>query len=257
MRVRLLGPVELEVDQRPLAVGGPRAQAVLAILAVRAGEVLTADWLIDQVWGERPPPAARASLQAYVSRLRAGGPPHTRDLLPRHPRGYLVDPRAGEIDARRYRWLSAQSRAAAATGRWRDTLGHLDDAARLWRGDPFTGIDAPALSAERDRLVELRRSNHVTDLQARLEVTGAAEVIGPLRGLVASDPWDERAWQLLMLALYRGDRQAEALDAARRARGLLAGERGLDPSPALAQLERRILRHDPSLSAPAGVRTPA
>src|SRR4051812_13145756 len=122
MWVRLLGPVELEVDGASIGVGGPRAQAVLAVLAVRAGEVVTADWLIDQLWGERPPRAARVSLQAYVSRLRRFLPPETERLLPRHPRGFLLDAPVAEVDARRFVRLSEQGRAAGANGRWPDAL---------------------------------------------------------------------------------------------------------------------------------------
>ncbi|HET9256520.1 MAG TPA: BTAD domain-containing putative transcriptional regulator [Pseudonocardiaceae bacterium] len=249
MRLRLLGPVELECDGTPVSVGGPRAQAVLAVLAVRADEIVTADWLVDQLWGERPPRTARVSLQTYVSRLRGISAPVTERLLPRHPRGYLVDGAAAEIDARRFTRLSEQGRAAASERHWPEALRDIRGARDLWRGIPFTGIDGvPALSAERHRLAELRTENRFTESQALLEVKGPADVIGPLRELVDAHRWDERGWRLLMLALYRAGRQTEALEIAATARRLLIEEQGLDPSPALAQLEHQILVHDPALA---------
>lgn len=248
MRVRLLGPVEIEVEGARVGVGGPRAQAVLAVLAVRAGEVVTADWLIDQLWGERPPRAARVSLQTYVSRLRGILAPATEHLLPRHPLGYSIDPAVAEVDARRFLRLSEQGRAAAAGGHWVDALQSIRSAGDLWRGMPFTGIDGvPALHTERHRLAELRRENRFTELHAVLEVNGPSDVVGPLRELVDAHRWDERGWLLLMLALYRAGRQSEALEVAATARRLLVEEQGLDPSPALGLLERKILTHDPAL----------
>ncbi len=252
MRVQLLGPVGLEIGGATIGVGGPRAQAVLAALAVHAGEVVSADWLIDQLWGERPPRAARVSLQTYVSRLRGVAGPDTERLLPRHPRGYLLDAAAADIDAHRFVRLSEQGRAAATDRRWTDALRDVRLAQDLWRGAPFMGIDGvPALSTERHQLMELRVENRFTDLQATLEVSGPSDVLGPLRELVNAHRWDERGWRLLMLALYRLGRQAEALEAAAKARRLLIEEHGLDPSTALAQLEHKILMHDPALDSPA------
>ncbi|GAA3383890.1 AfsR/SARP family transcriptional regulator [Cryptosporangium minutisporangium] len=252
MHVRLLGPVGIETAQARLVVGGPRAQAVVAVLAVRAGEVVTADWLIDQIWGAQPPRSARGSLQAYVSRLRAAGGSSTKVLLPPHPRGYRLDPATARIDAGDFERHAAAALVAARAGRWWEALRAAQDAQRLWRGEPFTGIDAPLLAVERHRLDEIRRNNRLTELRADLELAGAAQVIGALRSLTTDDPWDERPWQLLVLALYRGSRQTEALQTARRARRMLAEEHGLDPTPALVRLEQRILAHDPALWGAAG-----
>jgi DNA-binding SARP family transcriptional activator/tetratricopeptide (TPR) repeat protein len=221
---------------------------VLAVLAARTGEVATADWLIDQLWGERPPRTARVSLQTYVSRLRRAHPPETESLLPRHPRGYLLDDAAAAIDARQFGHRSTQARLEASERRWPDAVHSVRDAARLWRGDPFTGIEGvPVLHAERHRLAELRAENRFIELHALLETADPSDVIGPLRELAEDRRWDERAWRLLMLALYRAGRQTEALHTAAQARRLLVDEQGLDPSPALAELERQILLHDRSL----------
>jgi DNA-binding SARP family transcriptional activator len=248
MEVRLLGPVELEIAGARVDVGGPRAQAVLALLAVRAGEVVTADWLIDQLWGERPPRAARITLQSYISRLRRLAVPDSERLVPRHPRGYRLDPSVIEVDASRFIRLSEQGRGQAAAGRWRESLQSLRSARALWRGAPFTGIDeVPALMAEHDCLEELRLETRISELEAALEIMEPADVIGPLQELTDTHPWHERGWQLLLLALYRAGRQPEALEAGTRVRRLLAEEHGLDPSSGLAELEHRILVRDPAL----------
>lgn len=252
MRVRLLGPVGLEVDGAPVSVGGRQAQAVLGVLAVLAGEVVTADRVIDEIWGERPPRSARVALQSYVSRLRGLHEPATASLLPRRPRGYLLDPAAAEIDARRYCELAARCHGEVRAGHWHAAREGLRVAAGLWRGTPFTGIDdVPLLLTERLRLETVRLDTRFAELDAVLQTDGPAGVIAPLRELVDGHPWDESGWRLLVLALYRAGRQAEALAEAAKARRLLAEEHGLDPSPELADLERRILVHDPTLEPTA------
>lgn len=256
MDVRLLGPVELEVGGIGFGVGGPRAQAVLALLVVRAGEVVTADWLIDQLWGEHPPRAARVALQSYVSRLRGLAVPDTERLLPRHRSGYFLDTSVTGVDAQQFIRLSEQGRDLAAGGRWREALESLRSARALWHGVPFTGIDeVPALTAERARLEEMGVETRFSELEAALEIVGPSDVVGSLRELVNTYPWNERGWRLLMLALYRAGRQTEALRAAARARHLLTEEQGLEPSRDLAELEHQILTHHRALkpSAPAPI----
>jgi tetratricopeptide (TPR) repeat protein len=186
-------------------------------------------------------------------------------MLPRHPRGYLLDVSAAVIDTHDYGQLSREGRTLAAAGRWTTALDRLRAASDLWRGSPFMGIDSvPDLSAERDRLVEKATANRLIELQARLEVLDPGDVVAPLRELTAQRCWDERGWVLLMLALYRSGRQTEALEAARTARRKLAEESGLDPSEELVDLERRILQQDPRLkplstyySVPRWLRPPA
>ncbi len=255
MNVRLLGPVDLEVGRGSTGVGGRRAQAVLGLLAVLAGEVVTADRIIDELWGAHPPPSARVTVQSHISRLRALREPHTIRLLPRRPGGYLLDPAAAEIDARRFTQLVERARIEVRDGHWHAGRQILRDAARLWRGTPFTGIDdVPTLAAERLRLEAARVEARFAELRAVLETDGAAAAIAPLQELVEAHRWDERGWRLLVLALYRAGRQTDALAAVTRARTLLVEEQGLDPSPELAQLEQRILVHDRSLEPAAPVR---
>lgn len=250
--LRLLGPVELEIAGRRRSVGGPRAQAVLALLAVRLGEIVPADWLIEEVWSGRPPRSARVALQSYVSRLRKLGTDETEQMLPRHPRGYFLDPSAVRVDAAHFVKLSKQGRRQATADRWREALASLQSARALWHGAPFTGIDeVPALMAERRRLEELGIETRFNELEAELEILGPVDVIGSLRHLVDTHPWDERGWRLLMLAMYRAGRQTEALGVAAQARHLFAEEQGLDPSSELIELEYRILNHHPALNPAA------
>ena len=258
MRLRLLGPVTL-YDPRGTAVrvGGPRSQAILAVLAVQAGQVVTADRLIDQVWGDRTPASSRVTLQTYLYRLRAaGGEPA---MLPRRAAGYVLHPAAVDVDVDAYAQLAQRARTAAADHRWSDAVRCAGEATALWGGDPFTGIDdVRLLERERERLRELRAENRLIALEARLELTGPADVLPELRDLVDSDRWDERARRLLVRTLYRAGRQTEALEAIAAARGELRDEYGLEPSPELDELTERILCHDPSLrGADAGAGPPA
>lgn len=250
MQMQLLGPVGLDVRGVQIDVGGPRAQAVLALLAVRANDVVSADWLVDQVWGERPPRGARGALQSYVSRLRRVAVPDSERMLPRHPRGYRLDASTVDIDVARFVRLSEQAGDQATAGRWRDSRGSLRSALALWRGTPFTGIDeVPALLVERARLEERRIETQFSELEAALEAGDPVDLIGSLREFTDAHPWRERGWRLLMLALYRAGRQTEALEVGRRARRLFVREQGLEPSHELAQLERLILTRDAVLDA--------
>ena len=253
MELRLLGPLDA-VDDRgmPLPLGAPRQQMLLASLALRAGEVCSADRLIDEIWGERPPASAAHAIQVYVSNLRralgAGR------IVTRAP-GYVLLLGPGELDLESAEQLAgeggrllAQGDAAAAGEQLRASLA-------LWRGDPlpelaFERFAQPAIA----RLAELR----LTTLERRIDADLAAgrhgELTSELQQLVGVHALRERFWEQLVLALYRQGRQAEALAAYRRARETLVEELGLEPGPALVDLERAVLRQDPALSAPAVAR---
>ena len=245
MGINLLGPVGLWVNGSEVTVGGRQAQAVLALLATRADEVLTLDWLVDQLWLRRPPRTARATVQSHVSRLRAAAGPLGQRQLRRQCTGYLLDTSIAED---RHLPLRATRPPRTRTCRRRpvaDALAELQSALALWRGTPFTAIDdVPALDTERGRLEELRSEARLCELEALLRTGRPDRAVEPLRRFTSDRQWDERGWRLLMLALYRTGRQAEALHAAADARQLLVSELGLDPTPALAQLEREILNHD-------------
>jgi DNA-binding SARP family transcriptional activator len=250
VEIRLLGQVGVRVAGGEVAVGGRQAQTLLALLASRADEVVTVDWLIDQLWLDRPPRTARATVQSNVSRLRGAVGSTGRRLLRRRCSGYLLELASAEVDIRRFEELSGRGREHAAAGRWLDALTDLRAALAVWRGTPFTAIDdVPALDAERARLEELQAETRLCELEATLRTGRPDIVIDPLRRFTDERPWDERPWQLLMLALYRAGRQTEALKAGAGVRRLLIDAQGLDPSPALVELERAILNHDAELEA--------
>lgn len=251
MDVRLLGPLEVVADDRTVALGGPRQRAVVAILALAVPEVVSTDRLVDAIWGEEPPASPLPTLQVFVSKLRKSLAAAGADgVLESRPPGYRlrVEPlhtdvhrfEAGIADARRLR--DAEPEAALAA---------YDAALALWRG-PFLGdlVDLPFVAAEAARLEELRFLAVEQRLDLVLALGRHAEVVGELEELVRLHPTREVLWGHLMTALYRSDRQADALLAYGRAREQLAEELGIDPSQALRQLELAILQQDPALAAP-------
>jgi DNA-binding SARP family transcriptional activator len=245
VQICILGPLRvlLEGDEIPL----PRRQqrALLAALALRAGEVVSTERLIDDLWGERPPAAATGSLQNTVSALRKllG-----REVLLTQAPGYRLALPAEAVDANRFESLLA--RAGSAEPAERAAL--LREALTLWRGPALADLDEEEFArSEAARLEELR----ITALEERVETELAlgrhTALVGELEQLVAAHPLRERLRGQLMLALYRCGRQAEALEVYRATRLALADELGLEPSPELQELQRRMLQQDPSLTAPA------
>jgi DNA-binding SARP family transcriptional activator len=241
-----------------VALGGPKQRALLALLLLHAGEAVAADRLIDELWGERPPPSARNSLQALVSRLRrALADPEAHPRIATRPAGYLLEVAAEQFDLARFERLCAEGRDALAANDAATAAARLREALDLWRGEPLADVAfEPFARSARDRLEETR----VTALEGRIEADLAlgrhAELVAELEALVKQHPVRERPVALLMLALYRSGRQAEALDAYRSARAMLVRELGLEPSRRLRDLESAILRQDTSLDAAAG-RAPA
>jgi DNA-binding SARP family transcriptional activator/ABC-type glycerol-3-phosphate transport system substrate-binding protein len=243
MQVRVLGPVEVAGGDGPVSLGGPKQRSVLAHLIVRANHVVPTDTLIDQVWGEEPPAAARTSLQAYVSNLRKA---LGADRLEGRAPGYVLHLEPAELDASRFEALLQDARSADGdVGRVALILG---EALALWRGPAYADLSAEAsLSGEIARLEELRLQALEERLAADLAAGRHGDVVGELESLTREHPLRERLWGGLMLARYRSGRQADALAAYQRARGILGDELGVDPSPELQRLHERILRQDPDL----------
>ena len=239
---RILGPLEVVEDGRTAALGGPRQRAVLVVLLTRAGQTVPASRLIDDVWEEAPPAAAANVLQGYVSILRKV---LGRERIATRGSGYALALGPGdEIDVRRFENLV--SRAEAAGPSQAGTL--LREALSLWRGPALADFAAEAFARPvAARLEELRLYALERRLEADLAAGRHQELVGELQGLVYEHPLRERLRGQLMLALYRSGRQAEALDAYRDTRAALVGELGIDPSPALQELEQAILRQDPAL----------
>ena len=235
---RILGPLEvLADDEEPLALGGQKQRAVLALLLLRANRVVSSDFLIDTLWGENPPRTAATSLQNSISALRKVLGPDA--LLTRSP-GYMLFVQPESFDLARFEQLVADARPLEPEER----AERLREALALWRGDPLRdiGLD-PAVAGDILRLDEFRLATLEDRLDAELACGRHAEAVPELISLVAQHPLRERLRGQLMLAHYLSGRQDDALRAYQDARNAL-GEIGLEPSPQLQELEKRILRHE-------------
>jgi DNA-binding SARP family transcriptional activator len=231
---RVLGPLEVEDDAGQVRLGGARQRAVLALLLTRANEIVSTDRLIDQLWPGRPPKAAANTIQYYISQLRKA---LGADRIETRPSGYLIRVQAGELDLERFERLVTEGGSDSVRA-----------ALALWRGQPLADVlHEPFAQTEIHRLEELHAAALERRIEADLALGRRAEIVGELEVLVAEHPLRERLHELLMLALYRCGRQADALAVYAGVRRTLVAELGLEPGPALHELERAILRHDESL----------
>jgi DNA-binding SARP family transcriptional activator/tetratricopeptide (TPR) repeat protein len=245
MQVRLLGPVDVVVDGQPRLVGGRRRTGVLAVLALAAGEVVSAEWLSEAVWGGGSPPSDN-TLHSHISALRRV---LGKDAIVAHPPGYLLNLGADGTDVQAAERLLRQGTAAAEPAQ---AVADLRAALALWRGEPLTGVAGlPGLSGQPGRLEGLRAQIRRALVEARLAAGEHHQLTGELEQMVTADPLDEQLHAQLMLALYRAGRQADALAAYDRIRQTLAADLGIDPGHALRDLHAAILRQDQSLTAPA------
>src|SRR5215207_5088412 len=254
MEFGILGPLVVRSDAGETELGGSRPRALLAVLLMHPNEPVSAERLAMALFGEDAPAGAVKTVRVHVSRLRrALGDP---DALATTADGYRLRVRPGELDAERFERLVAEGQAALRAGQPQRAAGVLREALTLWRGPPFGELERlPLAAAEIARLEEQRLAALQTRVEADLAAGRHAELIGELRRLVAEQPLRERLHELLMLALYRSSRQAEALDAYRRVREEFVEELGLEPGLRLRELERAILEQDPRLDAPP-VRAP-
>ncbi|HEY6567049.1 MAG TPA: BTAD domain-containing putative transcriptional regulator [Actinomycetota bacterium] len=244
VRFQVLGPLEVESGDGPTTLGGPKQRAVLAHLLIRANQLVPAATLIDEIWGDEPPETARNTLQTYVSHLRKA---LGEGRIGGRPPGYQIEVAPQELDADRFGALLRDARKAMAIDP-ATAARILDEALSLWRGPAFADLaEEPSLHAEASRLNELRMVAIEDRSDALLASGEHARVAGETEALLSRNPLRERLWEQLMVALYRGGRQADALAAFQRAREVLADELGIDPSPELARLHERILRQDPGL----------
>jgi predicted ATPase len=250
MRVGLLGELEVHDDDgREIAISGAKLRALLAVLALHAGRGVPTDQLVEALWGDDPPPAVRNGLQGLTSKLRrALGSP---EAVTMRGGAYALEVAPDAVDLHRYERLVTEARATAAGGDATDALRLLSEAEQLWRGEPladFTYDDFAALTI--GRLSELRLSAMEERLDLELRAGRHLAVVPELEVLVRSHPLREGPRALLMLALYRAGRQADALQIFQDGRRQLADELGLEPGPELRQLESAILNQDPALDAP-------
>jgi DNA-binding SARP family transcriptional activator/DNA-binding beta-propeller fold protein YncE len=240
MEFRILGPLEVLDDGRPLSIRRGKEQALLVYLLLHANEVIPSRRLIDELWGERPPATAAKILQNAVSHLRkqlGEGRLATRDP------GYVFHLEDDELDLRRFERLAREGRG--------------EEALALWRGPPLVDLQEERFADEARRRLEEQRLVVLEDrIDADLAAGHHGGLVPELEELVAKHPLRERLHGQLMLALYRAGRQADALEVYRRARRTLDEELGLEPGPALQELERRILKQDADLRAPARTERP-
>jgi DNA-binding SARP family transcriptional activator len=242
---RILGPLEVARDGEPLVLGAAQQRALLAVLVLHRGEVVSTDRLIDELWGERAPATAAKTVQVYVSQLRktlgAG-------VIVTQGRGYRLVVAPGQVDAVRFEALGGEGRRALAGGDAALARERLCSALGLWRGEPLAEFAYERFAqGEIERLREARLAALEDRIEADLALGADGELIGEIESLIAAHPLQERLRGQLMLALYRAGRQADALAAYRQTSDLLREELGLEPGRPLQDLERAILGHDASL----------
>lgn len=255
LRFEVLGPVRAWSNDAELDLGSPQQRAVLAILLLSRGWQVPTDILVDAIWGEDPPRAAVGTVRTYISRLRRCLDPVTgnqaAEVLKSVGDGYALE--AGEISVDIELFTEQVKQAQLTRGHGDLTLAarQLSAALALWRGMPLAGIQGPYADSQRARLLELRMAVTEDRLSLDIESGGHLAAIAELGVLLDEHPLRERLSELLMLALYRAGRQADALGAFDRSRRLLRDELGIDPGPGLRDLHGRILRSDAGLIPPA------
>jgi DNA-binding SARP family transcriptional activator/tetratricopeptide (TPR) repeat protein len=251
LEFRVLGGVEVSREGVPVELGPARQRCVLAVLLVEPNTPVPADRLVDRVWGDRTPQRVRGALHSYLARLRRALPGLQ---LTHRPGGYVlsVDPEA--VDLHRFRALVRRARATADDDA---AAASFEQAARLWRGEPFAGLDTPWLADVRAELERERRATELDHTDLALRRGEHAALIAPLTRRAEQEPLDERLAAQLATALYRAGRRADALDHLHRVRTRLADDLGVDPGPHLVDLRQRILTSDPRLTEPVPRQLPA
>lgn len=250
MEFRILGPLDVRIAGESVSLGGAKQRAVLAALLLNANEVISVERLVDEVWGDRSPPSAAHSLEAYVSRIRQLLNGHGPTLV-RRGAGYCLDLGAAALDATAFTDYLDDAAEAAADGDQARTSKLAAAALSLWHGPALADVAlASAGRAEAERLEELRLRAHELRYDAELELGRHDAPAGELQSLVRQNPYRERFVAQLMLALYRSGRQAEALEAYEHTRRRLDDDLGLQPSLELQQLSGQIVRQEPQLLRP-------
>jgi DNA-binding SARP family transcriptional activator/DNA-binding beta-propeller fold protein YncE len=258
MEFRVLGRLEVVVDDVPVALGGSKQRTLLAHLLLNANAVVSADQLVDVLWGEEPPATATHTLHVYVSQLRKLLKDGDDVELATEGRGYALRLPPEALDLTRFLRRSEAGRRALTSGNLEVAATELREALAMWRGDPLSDLPYDGLPAhEMARLHELRLGALEDRVEADLGLGRDADLIGELGALVASNPLRERVRGQQVIALYRSGRQAEALQSLRAFRQMLGTELGIDPGHDLQRLEVQILQQDPELDwhpAPAATR---
>jgi DNA-binding SARP family transcriptional activator len=253
---RILGPLEALDGEAPIPLGTLKERAVLAVLLLRANEVVSPERLIDDLWGASPPPTARKAVSVYLSKLRKTLGRNGGDPISPVAGGYRLTLEPERLDALRAQRLTADADERAAAGEPHAAAELFRDALALWRGPTLAGLTLESQGRDEiARLDELRLTALMDRIDCDLALGRHDDVLGELQLIIREHPLHERPRAQQLLALYRSDRQADALAAYQRARHVLVDELGIEPSESLQRLQQAILRHDPALEAPTGTAT--
>ncbi len=250
LEIRVLGPVEIAWDDRPVDIGGVKARALVARLLIDRRIIVSVDRLVDSLWNDNDGPGAEIALRSTISRLRkrlreAGAP---EEVITTRAPGYLLDVPAEATDIFGFEQLVAQGRRELARRRPSECVRLLAEAEALWRGPAYSEVcDEPFARAEARRLEELLLSARETRIDAELTLGHHEAVTGELETLTSANPMRERVWSQRMLALYRAGRQAEALRVFQDLRAVLVAELGIEPGHDVTWMEHAILAQDPAL----------
>lgn len=245
----VLGPLQASVGGSPISLGTPKQRALLAMLVVNRNRPVGVDSLLTAVWGEDPPPGARASMHTYLSNLRrllnvAG--PNSRDVLVNAPPGYRLDVADMDCDIGRFAFEKSAGTHDAAAGRFEQASRHLEAALAEWRGSVLEDLrDFEFFDAFATALVEDKIVAHTAHAEVEIACGRASGVIGDLEALIAEHPYREPLWAQLITAYYLADRQSDALETYRRLASILAEDLGIDPGPTVCSLHERVLRQEP------------
>lgn len=252
VQFRVLGPLEVLVDGRPLPLGGVKQRSVLAMLLAEANRVVSADKMAEVIWDQDPDEKTRGVLQVHVSNLRKALSATGRtDLIATKAPGYQLSATDSELDLLAFEKNLKRARSAFIGGDAALASNRYTAALELWQGTPLADLQQEPFAM---RLAMRLNTLRIQALEGRLEADLAAgrhaDILGELQNLVADHPLNEQFVSLLMIALYRSGRQADSLSTYRECRDRLGSELGLDPRQGLRDLESRILAQDPSLDAP-------
>jgi DNA-binding SARP family transcriptional activator len=258
MEFRVLGPTELWSAGQHYDLGSTKERAVLAILALTPRIVVPAEVMIDRLWDTRPPTKARATLTAYVTRLRAVLREASGESirLAGRANGYVLDVDPEAVDLHQFRRLRRQAEAVRSSGDFDRAAELLRDADALWRGQAFAGIRGDWIARMRDSIEQERRAAVLERVECEFELGRHTDLVGELGGLLAQHPLDETLVAHQMTALYWSGRAGDALRLYRETRSRLVDEQGSEPGPALSELHRRILRREPRLVVRLASRRP-
>lgn len=245
LRFDVLGPLQVKREDQLLEVRAPMQLALLAVLLIDAGEVVTDEQLIEELWRGNPPVSAANTLQSLVLRLRRRLAEDNSQILIRRPSGYQLEMDDAQVDSFRFIELAEQGRQMASRGCAEEASALIVEALSMWRGNAFGDVPStPAVQAEALRLGEARLATIEQRIDLDLQLGRQAALIGELRRLVLEYPMHEGLWSRLMLSLHREGRRVEALDVYQQVRKMLAQEYGMEPGPGLTQIQMEILEAD-------------